>query len=119
MHGDDWPLVKQEPIGILNHINVAGTFRMGVVSNLLQQRPILQVPYRNLFRSDLSTLGSAIIAGQAAGLFNDLNSTAKQFAESNIEVHPSPDEDRKYVKYIKVYKELFEALKEIYKKLSE
>ncbi len=79
---------------------------------------ILQIPYQNLFRSDLSTLGSAIIAGYSIGLFNNLEDILKRFVKSNIKISPIPGEDKKYIKYIEIYKELFNSLKGIYKKIS-
>ena len=79
---------------------------------------ILQIPYQNLFRSDLSTLGSAIIAGYSIGLFNNLEDIIKSFVKSNIKISPISGEDKKYIKYIEIYKELFDSLKGIYKKIS-
>ena len=79
---------------------------------------ILQIPYQNLFRSDLSTLGSAIIAGYSIGIFNNLEDILKSFVKSNIKISPILGEDKKYIKYIEIYKELFDSLKGIYKKIS-
>ena len=79
---------------------------------------ILQIPYQNLFRSDLSTLGSAIIAGYSIGIFNNLEDILKRFVKSNIKISPILGEDKKYIKYIEIYKELFDSLKGIYKKIS-
>ncbi len=79
---------------------------------------ILQIPYQNLFRSDLSTLGSAMIAGYSTGLFKNYKDSIKNFIKSNIKVEPTPGEDEKYVKYIEIYRELFNALKDVYRKIS-
>jgi xylulokinase len=79
---------------------------------------ILQVPYRNLFRSDLSTLGSAILAGYSIGLFKDLEKIIKNFAKTSTEVLPVPGADKKYLKSIKIYKSLFDCLKTVYKNIS-
>ena len=79
---------------------------------------ILQIPYQNLFRSDLSTLGSAIIAGYSIGLFNNLEDILKRFVKSNIKITPIPRGNKKYIKYIEIYRELFDSLKGIYKKIS-
>ena len=79
---------------------------------------ILQIPYRNLFRSDLSTLGSAILAGYSVGLFKDLEKTIKNFAKTSVEVLPVSGADKKYLKFIKIYKSLFDSLKTIYKNIS-
>ena len=79
---------------------------------------ILQIPYRNLFRSDLSTLGSAILAGYSIGLFKDLGKTIKNFAKTSVEVLPVAGADKKYLKFIKIYKSLFDSLKTVYKNIS-
>jgi xylulokinase len=79
---------------------------------------ILQVPYQNLFRSDLSTLGSAIIAGFSTGLFKSMEDILERFIKSNVKITPNPGADKNYIKYIEIYKELFGTLKEIYRKIS-
>ena len=80
---------------------------------------VLQMPFQNLFRSDLSTLGSAVIAGHSIGLFKDIEATVKKIVKSNVKVEPVPGEDKKYEKYIEVYRELFGVLKETYSKLAD
>jgi len=80
---------------------------------------ILQIPYQNLCRSDLSTLGSAIIAGYATGMFNNLDNISKNIVRKNIEIKPRPGEDKKYKKYIKIYKNLLLNFKDIYKEIRE
>lgn len=79
---------------------------------------VLQLPYRNLFRSDLSTLGSAILAGHSIGMFKSLDKVVNDFVKTNIEKFPRQGEYEKYKKYIGVYKDLFEKLKPIYKIIS-
>ncbi|MCL4377731.1 MAG: FGGY family carbohydrate kinase [Actinobacteria bacterium] len=78
---------------------------------------ILQIPYQNLHRSDLSTLGSALIAGYSTGIYKDYESDIKRIIKSNLKIIPKENEDEKYLRYIDVYKNLFFALKDIYKKL--
>ena len=80
---------------------------------------ILQIPYQNLSRSDLSTLGSAIIAGYSIGMFKDIVEIRNKFIRTNYKIYPNKDADKKYIKYIEVYKDLFLALNEVYKKLSD
>ena len=79
---------------------------------------ILQIPYQNLFRSDLSTLGSAIIAGYSTGLIKNIDEIKRRFTKPNQKILPEKGADREYIKYIDVYKELFKTLKEIYRKIS-
>ncbi len=79
---------------------------------------ILQVPYRNLIRSDSSSLGAAIVGGCAVGLFKDIDKTINGFVTIKDEVHPVVEEDKKYAKYIEIYKELFGILKDTYRRLA-
>jgi xylulokinase len=79
---------------------------------------VLQVPYQNLYRSDLSTLGTALLAGHAVGHFSDIETTVKGIVKTKVKVNPAPGEDGKYRKYIAIYRELFSALKDVYEKIS-
>ena len=79
---------------------------------------VLQVPYQNLFRSDLATLGSALLAGCAIGHFTDVERTIKNIVKTRERVEPTPGEDEKYLKYIRIYRELFGTLHDIYIRLS-
>ncbi len=79
---------------------------------------VLQVPYRNLQRSDLATLGAAIIGGYAAGLFKNTDEITKKFAQPKNEVFPEHGAQEAYMKYIEVYRDLFACTRPLYKKLS-
>jgi xylulokinase len=80
---------------------------------------ILQQPYQTLFRSDLSTLGSAIIAGYASGIFKDVKKVISDILKVKETIYPQEGADKKYLGYIDIYKNLFAALKESYRKISE
>ncbi len=79
---------------------------------------VLQIPYQNLFRSDMATLGSAVLAGYAAGVVDNIQGTLKNIVKPNILIRPVPGKDRKYQKYIDIYGDLFSALRSIYAKIS-
>ncbi len=79
---------------------------------------VLQIKYMSLPRSDLSTLGAAIVAGYGAGVYKDIESIITQFSKPKIIIEPKKGEDEKYKKYIRIYEDLFSVLKETYKKLS-
>jgi len=79
---------------------------------------ILQITYHNLIRSDSSSLGAAIVGGCAIGLFKDVDKTVSDFVVKKDELNPVAGEDKKYLKYINIYKELFELLKDTYRKLA-
>jgi xylulokinase len=79
---------------------------------------VLQSPYQSLQRSDLATLGSAIIGGYAAGLFKDAEAITERFARPHRTVRPRAGADRPYLRNIQVYRELFERLRPIYRRLA-
>ena len=80
---------------------------------------ILQIPYQTLARSDLSTFGSAIIAGYSNGIFKNIGEIRKKFIKPGLSILPKKDADKKYIKYIEIYKDLFSVLNDIYKRLSD
>jgi len=79
---------------------------------------ILQLPYKTLFRSDLSTLGSAIIAGFSINLFKKFEDMSASIFKTNKEVYPEKNKDSKYIKYIEIYRDIFGSLKETYRRIS-
>ena len=102
------------------NLNVVTTIGSGSKSKFWLQlkSDILQIPYQNLLRSELSTLGSAIIAGHSIGLIKNIGDIKKRFAKPLDRILPEKDVDKKYIKYIEIYRELFKNLKEIYRKMS-
>jgi xylulokinase len=66
----------------------------------------------------MSTLGAAIVAGDGAGVFKDIESVTTRFSKPNVIIEPVMGEEKKYKKYIRIYEDLFSALKETYRKLS-
>lgn len=73
---------------------------------------VLDVPYRKLPREDIGTLGVAIVAGHAVGLFEDIAATAARLsAPSPAEpVRPDPESARQYRGFIDRYHELQSVL---------
>ena len=92
----------------------------GAASQLWMQikADVLQSSYQSLARSDLATLGAAMVGGVAAGLFRDVRSLGRRFAQPLREVRPRPGADAAYRRNIEVYRELFERLAPIYRRLS-
>lgn len=83
-------------------INIAG----GARSPLLRQikADALGVDYHTLEREEFGTLGSAIIAGHAVGLFPDLAETARRFAGKPGAVTKSrPKMTAAYAPYVETY----------------
>ena len=79
---------------------------------------VLQSSYQSLLRSDLSTLGAALLAGFSVGMFSRPEELAGRFVKSNKRIEPRAAEGPKYAKGIKVYEELFHALKGVYRTLA-
>ncbi len=83
-------------------INIAG----GARSPLLRQikADVLGIDYRSLEREEFGTLGSAIIAGHAVGLFPDLAETARRFAGTPVaETKARPEMTAAYAPYVDSY----------------
>ena len=101
----------------LMHVTALGS---GAQSTFWMQlkSDVLQVPYQNLFRSDLATLGSALLAGHAAGHVSNIEGTIGSIVKTRLRVEPTPGEDKKYEKFIEIYRELFGTLRDIYVKIS-
>jgi xylulokinase len=61
--------------------------------------------------------GDAILAGVATGIFKDF-SVAKEWSEYIDPMEPDPENHKLYMDYFKLYKELYEDVKNDYKKLA-
>ena len=92
----------------------------GAASELWMQikADVLQPPYQSLQRSDLSTLGAAVVGGVAAGLFRDVGALGRRLARPLRTVQPRTGADAAYRRNIEVYRELFERLQPIYRRLA-
>jgi xylulokinase len=83
-------------------INIGG----GARSALLRQikADALGIDYHSLEREEFGTLGAAIVAGHAVGLFPDLAETARRFAGGTIATTKSrPDVTQAYAPYVDAY----------------
>ena len=80
---------------------------------------VLQAPFQTLARSDLATLGSAVIAGCAVGLFEDAAALAGRLSRPERVVEPRAGAQERYLPYIEIYRELFPTLRETYRRLAE
>jgi xylulokinase len=92
----------------------------GAASRLWMQikADVLQSPYQSLQRSDLATLGAAVVGGTAAGLFRDAGALGRRFARPLATVQPRPGADAAYRRNIEVYRDLFERLQPLYRRLA-
>jgi len=79
---------------------------------------VLQAPFQTLARSDLATLGSAVIAGCAVGLFEDAASLTGRLSRPERVVQPRVGEQARYLPYVEIYRDLFPTLKDTYRRLA-
>ncbi len=72
---------------------------------------ILGIPYVGLSRSEVGVLGSAIVAGYAAGVFGDLKEAACRFVSSTHRTEPRPEYHEFYKPLAQEYASLFDTLR--------
>jgi xylulokinase len=82
----------------------------GARSKLLNRikSDILGMPYVTLNREEFAVLGSAILAGYAVGVFNDLAATAQRFTQPTGRVEPDMGNHAYYQQFVKEYIRLFD-----------
>ena len=78
---------------------------------------VLGIPYVRLNREEYAVLGSAIVAGHAVGIFDDLKATSKSFVESISRVEPRPKYHDYYRPLADIYTSLFDTLRSTYRDL--
>jgi xylulokinase len=98
-------------------INIGGGARSPVLRQI--KADTLGIDYRSLEREEFGTLGSAIIAGHAVGLFPDLAETARQFAGTVVAQTPSrPDMTAAYAPYVDAYIDAMETLSPFFERMN-
>jgi xylulokinase len=81
---------------------------------------VLGVPFKRLSRSEFGTWGSAMIAGKAVGLFDDLAETAYKFATpAGSPVNPDENLNAQYQPHVSRFIELQEILATTYMKFAK
>jgi xylulokinase len=91
----------------------------GAKSSLFNQikSDILGIRYTALETVDTSTLGAAIVAGYAAGIYADMAEVASSMVKKTAWYYPDADKHKAYAHYSAIYPEILTALRDIYKKL--
>ena len=79
---------------------------------------VLGIPYVTLNREEFGALGSAILAGYAAGVFHDLAETSQSFVKEKTRVEPNLKIHKIYKPLIKEYIRLFDVAKPIFDALN-
>jgi xylulokinase len=92
----------------------------GARSKVLNQikADVLGVPYVTLNREEFAVLGSAILAGYAVGVFDDLAATARRFTQPTGRTEPNMDHHAYYQPLVEEYIRLFEATKPVFDSLA-
>jgi len=75
---------------------------------------VLRIPYAILKSGDTATLGSALVAGYGAGIFDDIASVAENFTKVEETVDYDFRIHNKYAGYVGLYRKTFVALSDIY-----
>jgi xylulokinase len=99
-------------------ISIGGGARSSIFKQI--KADILGLPYRGLDRDEFGTLGAAIVAGKAAGLFDDVAKAARSFVQSQ-ERATEPDLERHmvYRRYVELYGRLIDNTSALFKELIE
>ncbi|MHB1347027.1 MAG: FGGY-family carbohydrate kinase [Candidatus Humimicrobiaceae bacterium] len=74
----------------------------------------MQTSFETLFRSDLSSLGAAVIGGYSVGLVKDIKSYLLKLLKVKNTVNPDMSDYPAYEKYYKVYKNLITGMNKFY-----
>ena len=102
----------------------AGTVRViggGAASELWNRikADVLGLPYARLRLPDSPTLGSAIIAGHAVGIFPDMAATARRIAQPGEPLAPDAAAHRRYRPCVTAYREALGHLAGAYSALAD
>ncbi|MCY2930813.1 MAG: FGGY family carbohydrate kinase [Planctomycetota bacterium] len=95
-------------------------FGGGARSSLWNQikADVLGVPHVALARDDMSTLGAALVAGAAVGIYSDLTAAAQALPRQSTRFEPDPRRHDFYRSYAACYASLLAALDKPYDDLA-
>lgn len=80
---------------------------------------VLGIPYVQLNREEVAGLGSAINAGYAVGIFDDMEETAKKFVSTKNRIEPDLKITEYYKNFAELYIDMFGILDPFYKRLAD
>jgi len=91
----------------------------GAKSDLWNQikADVLGLSYTKINREELAVLGSAIIAGYAVGIFDDLASTSRKFVRNTSRINSRPKYHQHYENYAKIYLDLIKTQEKSFNEL--
>ena len=98
-------------------VNIGGGARSDVLRQI--KADTLGFEYRCMDREEFGTLGAAIVAGHAVGLFPDLRETARRFAgNTRVVAEARPEITAAYEPYVDSYIDALETLSPLFKRMS-
>lgn len=98
-------------------INIGGGARSAVLRQI--KADALGLDYRTQSREEFGTLGAAIVAGHAVGLFPDLRQTAREFAgEARPAAQSRPEMTAAYAPYVDTYIDAMETLSPFFARMN-
>lgn len=102
----------------LNHVKIVGG---GAKSGIWTQMcaDVQNKKYVVLNREDVAMWGTAILAGNAVGVFEDLKRTAMKHAKAKKEYLPNEEVGRQYQKYMDLYKQYVVEMHDFYARLQK
>ena len=95
---------------------IGGGARSGLWNQI--KADILGVPYVTLNREEFAVLGSAILAGYAVGVFENLAATAQRFIEATDRIEPNLENQAIYQPLVREYVHLFDLTKPVFDALA-
>jgi xylulokinase len=98
-------------------VNIGGGARSAVLQQI--KADVLGLDYRTPDREEFGTLGAAIVAGHAAGLFPDIKATARRFAgEPRSAAVSRPQATAAYAPYVESYIDAMDTLSPLFARLA-
>ena len=79
---------------------------------------ITNLPIQLIHTSEAASLGVAMLAGWATGVYRDLREAAEQVIHVRKTLHPRPDRVAHYQRQLTRYADLYEALRPIYQDMA-
>ncbi len=75
---------------------------------------ITNLPIQVIHTSEAASLGTALLAGWATGIYQDLSAAARQCVSVRKTFYPRADYARHYQKQLAIYADIYEALRPVY-----
>lgn len=96
----------------ISTVRVAGGGQQSRLWNQIKS-DVLGVPYQTVQQANLTNLGTAIVAGNAVGLYDDIAETAEQFTRIGEQYAVDSDNHQAYQSYSRVYSRSLETVAQV------